>query len=124
MMKQQLDRPEDDDKVKALMLFRKKNGLCFKCGEKWGHGHKCPSHVSLHVIEELFDAMEFQHSFDSDSGTVEEDQDTMMAVGVSTNHLAPKRKTLKLQGLVAGQEVLILVDSRSVATFVSEQLAK
>ena len=34
MVKQQLDRPESDDKVKALMLFRKKNGMCFKCGEK------------------------------------------------------------------------------------------
>ena len=68
--------------------------------------------------------MEFQHTSDSDSGTDEEDQDIVMVVGVSANHSAPKRKTLKLQGLVAGQEVLILVDSRSVATFVSEQLAK
>jgi len=56
VVKQQLAKPESDVKVKALMIFRKKNGLCYKCGEQWGHNHKCPQHTSLHVVEELFDA--------------------------------------------------------------------
>ena len=47
------------------MTFRRKNGLCYKCGEKWGHNHKCPQQVSLHVIEELWDALE--HSDEGDT---------------------------------------------------------
>ena len=102
--KQPFDKPEYDDKVKALMVFRKKNGLCYKCGEKWGHGHKCPPQVSLHVIEELFDAMEFQSSSDSDvSDAEQEEQDVVMAVGVPAHLQAPKRKTMKIQGVVANQ---------------------
>ncbi|XP_072149514.1 uncharacterized protein [Setaria viridis] len=31
----------------------KKNGLCYKCGKKWGHNHKLPPQVPLYVIEEL-----------------------------------------------------------------------
>ena len=33
MMKQELDRPEDDDKVKALMLFRKKMACVLSVGK-------------------------------------------------------------------------------------------
>jgi hypothetical protein len=32
-----------DDKLPALMTQRKKLGLCMKCGDKWGKGHKCPA---------------------------------------------------------------------------------
>ena len=51
-------RPEAEDKLSALKEFRKKNGLCFKCGNKWAPGHKCPQQVPLHVIEEILDALE------------------------------------------------------------------
>lgn len=43
-------KSDSDDKLDALKLYRRKNGLCFKCGEKWGPGHKCPNHVSIHVF--------------------------------------------------------------------------
>ena len=56
--KNKTDKGDSDDKWKSLMTFCKKNGLCYKCGEKWGHNHKCPPQVSLHVIEELWDALE------------------------------------------------------------------
>lgn len=115
------EKPVSDEKLRALMVFRKKNGLCYKCGEKWGHGHKCPSHVSLHVIEELVYAIEHGSSSESDQSE-EEELDTIMAVSVSTNPQAPKRRTMKIHGVIDNQEVLILVDSGSVATFVSEQL--
>ena len=44
------------EKLADLKDFRKRNGLCFKCGEKWSHNHKCPAQVLLHVIKELLDA--------------------------------------------------------------------
>ena len=53
-----LEKLVADDKLKALLAYRKKHGLCYKCGKTWCHNHKCPQQVSLHVIEELFDALE------------------------------------------------------------------
>lgn len=44
---------DGEDKLASLKAFRRRNGLCFKCGEKWNPGHKCPTHVSLHVLEEI-----------------------------------------------------------------------
>ena len=37
-----LDRPTADDKLKALLAYRKKHGFYYKGGETWGHNHKCP----------------------------------------------------------------------------------
>lgn len=51
---------ETDDKLATLKSFRHDNGVCFKCGEKWGPNHKCPTHVSLHVLEELLEAMDIE----------------------------------------------------------------
>jgi hypothetical protein len=38
-----VDRTERSEKLEALRNYRRKNGLCFKCGEKWGQQHKCPT---------------------------------------------------------------------------------
>ena len=119
--KQKPESTESEDKLKALMAFRKKNGLCFKCGEKWGHNHRCSQKVSLHVLEELFDAIDTMDDAADTDSEEEVEPDTVMAVGDPLT--TPKRKTMKLQGMVAGSEVLILVDSGSVATFISQHLA-
>jgi hypothetical protein len=51
----------------TLKEFRKRNGLFFKCDEKWSHNHRSPAQVPLHVIEELLDALEETES-EIDSG--------------------------------------------------------
>lgn len=43
----------EEDKITALRNYRKAKGLCFKCGERWGHEHTCPSTVQMHIVEEL-----------------------------------------------------------------------
>jgi hypothetical protein len=58
LVKQKSQKSELEEKLADLKNFRKRNELCFKCGEKWSHNHKCPAQVSLHVIEELLDALE------------------------------------------------------------------
>ena len=37
--KQQPMVTESNDKLTALKNFRKRNGLCFKCGNKWSKDH-------------------------------------------------------------------------------------
>jgi len=72
---------ESEDTLSALKEFRRKNGLCFKCGNKWAPGHKCPQQVPLHVIEEIFYALEVMD--DSKASNVAEEviEETVMAVG-------------------------------------------
>jgi hypothetical protein len=48
-----ITRAKTNDKLVALKKYRRAQGLCFKCGEKWGPNHKCPAHISFHAIEEV-----------------------------------------------------------------------
>jgi hypothetical protein len=57
-MKPILQKSDVDDKLASLKSFRRRNGLCFKCGEKWSPAHKCLAHISLHVLEEILDALD------------------------------------------------------------------
>jgi hypothetical protein len=51
-------RPDStDEKLKALKQYRRAQGLCERCAEKWSYGHKCASIVQLHVMQELWELM-------------------------------------------------------------------
>ena len=50
-------RPKWDDKLAALRTQQRAQGLCMKCGEKWGKNHKCPEKVAMHVLEEFLEAV-------------------------------------------------------------------
>jgi hypothetical protein len=45
---------KEDSKLIALKAYRRAKGLCFKCGERWGHAHKCSASVPLHMVEEMW----------------------------------------------------------------------
>ena len=72
-----------EDKLSTLKSYRRAKGLCFKCGGKWGHGHKCPPTVSLHAMEEVW---QFLAEGDSDQHVSEsDDQDSgeeLMAISI------------------------------------------
>ena len=38
-------KPKWEDKWTTLRAQRRAQGLCMKCGEKWGQNHKCPDKV-------------------------------------------------------------------------------
>ncbi|WVZ81180.1 hypothetical protein U9M48_028591 [Paspalum notatum var. saurae] len=108
-------RAEWEDKFDNLKLFRRKNGLCFKCGEKWTHGHKCPASVPIHVIEELLEVLKVDEDVNAaPEEIVEEVEEIVMAVAPAPTIAPPKRKTLRLHGKIASHDALILVDSGSV----------
>jgi len=50
----------------TLKLYRRRNGLCFICGAKWGPNHTCPDQIPLHLLEELLTALQIQDSDDMD----------------------------------------------------------
>lgn len=107
----------------ALRNFRGKNGLCFKCGNKWTKEHKCPPQVAIHVIKELLDALE-----DAGIEDVEPDYEALEEIAMAVGHTSfsdqSTRRSMKLCGFISKNEVLILVDSSSVASFINNQLAE
>lgn len=113
-----------DDKLQELKQFRRKNGLCFKYGNKWNHNHQCPDQISLHVLEELLDALGTNSEEGGYASESQEVEETMMALNSSQPVQSTKRKTFKLLANVGNQKVLILVDSGSVGTFISDALVQ
>ena len=113
-----------DDKLASLKQYRRKNNLCFKCGGKWGPTHSCPKHVPLHVLEELWDALDLATSNEfvdvqSENLTAE---DSVCALQWPQFDRSVRRNTLKLLARIGKHQVLVLVDSGSVGTFVSDKL--
>jgi hypothetical protein len=118
-------RPDQEDKLSTLKQHRRKHGLCFKCGGKWSITHKCPEQIPLHVLEELWDVVGLS-SEDSNPAQCE-DQETdevICAVQTPNKQKASQRQSLKLLARIGKQQVLVLVDSGSIGTFISEKLVQ
>lgn len=116
-------KPDKDDKLSALIAHRKKLGLCFKCGEKWSHCHRCPQQIPLHVLEEILDAIEpDEDCIDEASDLTSDSESPILAIADKATSCLNTRKTMKLLGTIGKQQVLILVDSGSIGTFVSHSL--
>lgn len=106
-------KPKWDDKLVALRSQRKAQGLCMKCVEKWSRQHKCPDKVSLQVLEEVLDAMQHETSSDDtkEDSSDDEEEDKVFQLSHCAAEGVQGKKTLKLNGLVGNQEILILLDS-------------
>lgn len=106
------------------MKFRKSKGLCYKCGMKWGPGHKCANSVPLQAVEELWQLLqgdeeiaEVQSKNGDDSG------EDLMTISVNAVQGTESGKTVRMIADIYGQEVVILIDSGSSSNFISEALA-
>jgi hypothetical protein len=89
-----------------------------RCGEKWGKNHWCPEKVSLHALEELLDILPIDSVANSSSDDSSEGEVYSLSqsavVGVSD------KKAIKITGTVKNRELLILIDSGSTCSFMSE----
>lgn len=95
--------------------------MFFKCREKYGPGHKCPKLVHLHVLEELLEVFQISEDGDMDEeATGSSDEELVLsecAIAGTTG-----KRTIRLQGLIQKEEILILVNSGSFSNFISENL--
>jgi hypothetical protein len=86
--------------------------LCFKCGEKWGPNHKCPTSVSLSAIEDIWKCIA---DYDEvENAPVEDESDSgvdLMAILVQALNRIEGSKTIRLRGYLQGREVFMLIDS-------------
>jgi len=113
-----------EDILNAIKAYHRAKGLCYKCGVKWGPAHKCASHVALHVVEEMWQILQdpdtlAKPSVDTDSDSGED----LMALSLYAANGTEAPKTIRVMGNLAGQTPLILLDSVSSSTFISEHMA-
>lgn len=120
------DRRQDpargEDRVAALRNYGRARGLCLKCGECWGHGHQCAAMVQLHVVEELLELLQAKVR-DRQDGDSDSDEEQLMSISklATTGETTPR--TVRLLGNIGGLDVLLLVDSGSSHSFISEAVA-
>lgn len=101
-----VDKSDRDDRLAALMAHRMKLGLCFKCGEKWFHGHKCQQHIPLHVLEEVLDALEsVADSSDEEADAAGNSDCPVLAIDSKLGVSQQKRKTMKLLGHIGKEQI-------------------
>jgi hypothetical protein len=118
----------EGNKLEALKAYRRAKGLCFKCGEKWGHNHRCLTSVLLHFVEEMW-ALTVTKEADETTEEVAEreeepNEESALTISVAVVQGGEGNKTIRLWASVECQQVLVLVDSSSLASFVSQQLMK
>ncbi|XP_027102590.1 uncharacterized protein [Coffea arabica] len=105
------------------LQYRRKNNLCYRCGEKFGLGHQCRTRglncVSVEEEEEeendFEDAVGEQDEFTGRVGETAE---------VSLNALsgAIQRKSIMLIGSIGGLPIKILVDTGSSDSFINHRI--
>lgn len=121
------------DKFAALKAYRRARGLCDKCAERWRPGHQCASTVQLHVVQELMDLLspdvgdhaELSDSADTCPGSSSSSDQAHLFATISLDALAGSDgpKTMRFLGSLQGQDILILVDSGSTHSFLSDSVA-
>jgi hypothetical protein len=109
---------------RQLRDYRRANGECFKCGEKYDPTHQCkkPAH-ELHALqteeeeaellsEEVLNMMELQ------------DLNDAKLLSLSLNAIAGNEasETIRLRALVDNQVLIILVDSSSSGSFLNANM--
>lgn len=115
--------PNSASKIQALKNYRRSRGLCFKRGERWGHEHSCPPSVSLHILEEMMDVLGFDSQDDSPDQAAPSTE-KLMALSYQAISGTDGPMAMQIQGLINGKEVLILIDSGSTSSFITERLVK
>lgn len=119
----QRQQPQED-KIAALRAYRRARGLCFTYGERWGRVHRCGPTVQLHVVEELLAMVQGSESEATQSIKAEsEGGSNLMHLSAAAVEGSLGAKSMRLQGWIQNQEVLLLVDSGSSHTFISAELA-
>lgn len=120
--KKLFDGKTTEEKLAALRAYRRAKGLCIPCAEKWSRDHKCSAMVQLNVVQELLELFNLEEMEEIHRDSASQAQ---LFAGISKEALSGKEgpRTMRLLGQIQNEEVLILVDSDSSRTFVSQHIA-
>lgn len=102
------------------MNERKRKGLCFRCNDKYGPGHRCKK---LFLIQASQEDDDDDVEMELDTGTEEQAEEVPE---ISLHAIAGTRtlETMRVIGKLGHESVTVLIDSRSTHNFVCERMAK
>lgn len=108
-------------KAKQLKEYRRSNGLCFRCGDKYTPSHKCQTQAQGQI--KAMQAQEILSDDILDAVVIEEDEEEMQ---LSLNAIigADHPKTLRVRALIENQVMLMLIDSGSSHSFINTELVE
>jgi hypothetical protein len=115
-----------NDKLKGLKQYRRARGLCDRCAEKWVFDHKCAPTVQLHVVQELWELLSEDDSVSPTPELSECSNDsTQLCVCISQDVVedVESPKSTRVMGSIQGVAVMMLIDSGSSHTFISDAVA-
>lgn len=119
------EKPPWAEQFSSLKQQRRARGECFKCGDKYQPGHRCPKNVDLKVVEELWELLQLQsNSEEEEKGNTSSEEETLMKISYCASAGTSAKKTIRLQATIEGKPVLILIDSGSSGSFISARIAK
>jgi hypothetical protein len=81
----------------------------------------------LHIVQEVLELFHISPNSESETSDVEPDNSKDSILSVQTQpsvQLQKRRKTMRFRGLVGKQDLLILLDSGSAGTFISQAVAQ
>lgn len=114
--------PNEVWKAQQLKAYKRTNGLCFHCGEKYSPEHHCDNQAQLKALD-LEEGPMYLSAEVLDAVTSMEDvkQEEMF---LSINALADTTtsKTIRLRALVGKHVMLMLLDSGSSHTFINTDM--
>lgn len=111
-------------KARQLKEYRRANGLCYSCGEKYIPGHVCPDRQGAQVkaIETEEDGVILSDAMLDAIAGEEALEDAAAFLTVNAVAGTSHSKSIKIRALVGTQVMLLLVDSGSSHTFIDQQL--
>ena len=126
--------------MEAEIIEKRAKGLCYRCDEKFVLGHRCKLR-ELQVLmvlndEEYGESAEIEglRAVEIIKGNVLEirkagegtESNHITGVGLSLNYLVglTSSKTMKLQGLIRTQPVVVLIDSGATHNLISQDLVR
>lgn len=112
-------------KERLVKEYRRQNGLCFSCGDKFELGHqlKCSKRVQLQLnslTKEELGMTLTEEQLDQIEQEEQEEECSYMSLHAMSG--ATSKECMRVRALVGNHTLLILIDSGSSATFVNREL--
>lgn len=117
---------QDLTEEKWVREYRRQNGLCFTCGDKFepGHQNKCPKRVQLHINALSAEELHMTLSDDVLAQIEQEEQLEEDCHKLSLHAISgtASENCMGVRALLHNQVLLILVDSGSSVSFISQKM--
>ncbi|WVZ79743.1 hypothetical protein U9M48_027287 [Paspalum notatum var. saurae] len=107
-------RASEHDKLAALRAYRRAKG----------RDHKCSTTIQLHVLQEVYELFQLDSISEEDQEIPSEvEEQAFLALSEAAVSGSEPPKTLRLWGTIQSIAILILIDSASSSTFLSQKVA-